>query len=495
MSEWESRAPIQPDNPLPQLGGEPRVPPHDLSAEAAVISACLVDASAVDLAIPIVRPEDFYAESHRRIFEAIGDLHAKVKPADVVQVATWLRDHDRLLQIGGMSYLTEILNAAPAVAHVEVYAETVARKARVRRMQQTAQRIVAESYAAIADEDDWLDRAATKMHEVALSGSRHRAPIETMPSVLHRVFDKIDRDHQQASDGKCVGLPTGFARFDEATGGLHNGELTIVAARPGVGKTALAMNVVSTVAKTGIGVVVFSFEMPNEQIVSRALCSEAGLEERLLRTGQLSAKDWTAITHAACSLGEMKHVYLADRPCNLLDLRSYVRARQADMHRGGIRLGLVVVDFAQLMLGRSGVAHREEAVSENARGLKLLAKDVSCPVVVLSQLNRNVEARSDKRPMLSDLRESGALEEQGDVIVGMYRDDYYNARSKRPGVCELILLKHRHGPTGTVEVGFHGPTTRFFDLPHEERDEASTALAPPQRAANGMAPRDWHDDA
>lgn len=447
-----------------------RVPPHDLDAEAAVLSASMLDPDALPKVRAIVRPEAFYGEAHRQIFAgcvAVSDGGAAV---DVVSVATWLRDHGRLTQVGGMAYLTEVLNAAPAVQHVETYAETVARKARVRRVQQIAQRLAIEAYEPIHDEDEWIDRAERQIHEVAAS-RLDASPPETMRGVVQHVFEKLLEASKRAEQGldAFTGIRTTFERWDESTGGLHRGESTILAARPGIGKTALLMNVAFAIALQNLGVIVFSLEMPNEQIVMRALCSAAGVDGRKARTGMFDRSDWAKLTPAAQRVSTPEHFYLVDRPTGLLDMKSYVRARASEMAKSGVRLGLVAVDYIQLMAWREGIRSREEAVSENARGLKLLAKEMDCPVIGLSQLNRGVEQRPDKRPMLGDLRESGAIEEAADSVIGMYRDDYYNEESDRAGIAELLLLKSRHGPTGTIEVGFDAKSTTFFNL----REDAS----------------------
>ena len=442
---------------------ESRVPPHDLRAEGAVLSASLADGATLAKAAAIVRPSDFYSEAHRRIFEAALALLEVGQPVDVVTVLTWLKDHDWLAQCGGPAYLTEVLNAAPTVANIETYAETVARKARLRGLILACQRVVSQGYSPLEDEDAFIDRAEAAIHEV--SAARRGSKVDTMRAALHRAFAKIQDASQRAVTDRYTGTPTGFTALDEQTGGLHDGEQTIIAARPGIGKTAWAMNVAVRFAARGLGVVAFSLEMPNEQLAMRALCSEARVDVRKARVGAFDRNDLRRLTDAVVVAARPEHFYLIDTPSTLLDMRAIVRARAADMARTKTKLGLIVVDYAQLMEGREGIRSREEAVAANARGLKLLAKEANTHVLLLSQLNRGVETRADKRPMLSDLRESGALEEAADCVIGMFRDDYYDRDSKRPGVVELLLLKHRHGPTGTVEIGFDAPSTTFSDLP------------------------------
>jgi replicative DNA helicase len=421
----------------------------------------MIDPDAFPKVSPILKPEHFYSEAHRRIYEACESLSEGGKPIDVVQVATWLKGHDRIGQIGGMAYLTEVLNTAPAVANVVSYAEIVASKARVRKLVQICQRITSEGYQPMEDEDAFIDRAETAVHQV--SADKRRLSVETMRSALQKVFKQI-QESDQRREQKYSGTPTGLTVLDDHIGGLHAGEQTVIAARPGIGKSALMMSIASKVADQDLGVIVFSLEMPSEQLAIRALCSAANVDVRKARVGAFDAGDLRAITDAIGPAIRPEHYYLVETPCTLMDVRGIVRARQADMARTGTKLGLVAVDYAQLMDAREGVKNREEAVAINARGLKMLAKEVGAAVVLLSQLNRGVESRADKRPMLSDLRESGAIEEAADCVIGMYRDDYYYEDSKTPGIVELILLKHRHGPTGTIEVGFRAQSTSFYNI-------------------------------
>jgi replicative DNA helicase len=438
------------------------MPPHDLPAEAAVLSAVLIDPEAYPTAAAIVRPDAFYAEAHRRMFEAAGELHAAGQPIDYLTLSTRLRELGRLEQVGGLAYITEVLNAAPAAVRVEAYADIVARKARTRKVLLLSQRLAAEAYAGVDDDDEWLDRAEQLLHEVAQSRA-DRTPPDTMHDALKRVFQKLQEAYNRAP-GQIIGCTSGLVELDEATGGFHAGESTVLAARPGMGKTALAMSIASHRVAMGDGVVVFSIEMPNEQLATRTLCSSARVDVRKARTNRFDAHDWARMTATVAKLPPQHLFYLHDQPVSLLEMRSLVRARQSDMTRAGTKLSLVVVDYLQLMKAPHGVKAREEAVSENARGLKLLSKELGVPLLVLSQLNRGVEVRTDKRPMLSDLRESGAIEEAADCAIGMYRDDYYHDDSKTPGIVELILMKQRQGPTGTVSIGFEASTVTFRNI-------------------------------
>ena len=464
---------------------ESRVPPHDLEAEAAVLSAVMVDPLALDKVCEFLKAEHFYSEAHRRTFEACVELGSEGKPIDVVQVATWLRDRDRLAQVGGVAYLTEVLNAAPAVANVAAYGKTIHEKWRVRQLILACQRVTAQGYTGYGDSQQFIDSAEQAVYEIART--RDSNSVRTLKQVMHETFDRISRAN--ARGARITGIATGFDRYDRITSGLHDGELTIVAARPGMGKTSLVLNMAVNVAspqqlesahdpndrweEPGYGVLVFSLEMPREQICNRMLCSEAKVDVSRVRTGMLAQSDWSKLTQAAAHLSGL-NVWIDDSPAlSILELRSKVRRLQAEFDRvapeGGEkkrRIGLVVVDYLQLMKGRDGAPSREQEISEISRGLKQLAKELSLPVIALSQLNRAVETRGEKskRPQLSDLRESGAIEQDADNICFIYRDDYYNRETADRNVAELIVAKQRNGPTDTVRVRFDAQYTRFDNL-------------------------------
>ena len=472
---------------------EGRVPPHDLDAEAAVLSAVMVDPLAFDKVNEHIAPEQFYSEAHRRIYEACRELAAAGRPVDVVQVASWLRDRDRLAQVGGMAYLTEVLNAAPAVANVGAYAKTIQEKWRVRQLILACQRVTAQGYVGYGEAQEFIDSAEQAVYEIART--RDASTMRTLKESIYDAFNTITKANARGS--RITGISTGFSRYDRMTSGLHNGELTIVAARPGMGKTSLVLNMAVNVAspqqlesardpnlrweEPGYGVVVFSLEMPREQIVNRLLCSEAKVDVSKLRTGMLQPVDWNNLTRAAAHLNNLK-VWVDDSAVlSVLDVRSKVRRLQAEFDKTDPatgektqRIGLIMVDYMQLMKGREHVASREQEISEISRGLKQLAKELSLPVIALSQLNRAVETRGEKskRPQLSDLRESGAIEQDADNICFIYRDHYYNKETADRAVAELIVAKQRNGPTGTVKVRFDAAYTRFDNLAEGEYDEA-----------------------
>lgn len=468
-----------------------RVPPHDLDAEAAVLSALLLDRDALDRVLDILKAEHFYSEAHRRIYEAALDLSSKGSPVDIVSVAGWLRDRDRLAQVGGAAYLGQLVDAVPAVAHLPTYARMVREKWRVRQLISTCQRVAAEAYGDIGDVQPFIDRAEQAIYDIARTPES--SSIQRLQPIIKTIFDQLTDLAQRGE--RITGTPTGFERLDAMTSGLHKGELTIVAARPGMGKTSLVLNMAVNVAAPrsittatpdgleetqevpGLGVAVFSLEMPREQLASRMMCSEGRVDVSRLRQGHLQERDWQNLTQAAAFLHRLP-IWIDDTPgLNVLELRAKVRRLQAECNRGeteATRIGLVIIDYLQLMSGRKDAQSREQEISEISRSLKQLAKELEVPVIALSQLNRAVETRAtkDKRPQLSDLRESGAIEQDADNIFFIYRDDYYNRdESEQKGIAEIIVAKQRNGPTGKVKVRWNAEYTRFDNLAASEYDQ------------------------
>jgi replicative DNA helicase len=474
----------QPELPSP----DGRIPPNDLDAEAAILSAILIDPGAIDKVLEFLRAEHFYSEAHRRIFEAALELREKGQPVDYIQVSSYLRDRERLQQVGGMPFLTELLNVAPALANVEAYARTVFEKSRVRQIILAAQRVVAEGYVDYGEAQSFIDRAEQSIYQIARTGSS--SSVEHIRPILIRSFEKMQAAAQNGS--WVTGVPTGFDRYDRLTSGLHEGDLSIVAARPGMGKTSFVLNIAQNVSRPrvvespdqpgkrsevpGVAVMVFSLEMPREQLTNRMLASEARVDVSKMRSRALTTEDWAKLTTAAALLSKLP-IYIDDTPSvTLLEVRAKMRRLIAEYERktDGTRVGLLIIDYLQLMKGRDGVTSREQEISEISRGLKGLAKELKLPVIALSQLNRAVESRSEKskRPLLSDLRESGAIEQDADNIIFIYRDDYYNKEeSEEQGIAEIILAKHRNGATDTVKVRFEREYTRFSNLPEGEFTE------------------------
>lgn len=450
-----------------------QMPPFDADAEAAVLSAALIRGhEAVDEVGDIVFPEHFYSERHRRIFEAASDLAAKGEPVDLVSVASWLRAEKRLEQVGGMGYLIEVANAAPAVTAEALrhYATTIRERATLRSVLATCQVAAAAIYGGVAEPTPFLQELESALHSATME--RRTANAQEFKDLVRTTFESMTK--RAAAGERIAGHPTGFTRLDESLAGLHGGDLTILAARPGMGKTSLAMNIAMNVARRGLGVVVFSLEMPGEQLASRALCSEARVDVQKVRTGKFVASDWSRLTETIGVIGAVPLTVVDTADLPLAAMRTILRRKQSELTQQGRKLGLVVIDYLQLMTGKeSRQTTRDQQLSEITRGLKATAKEADVPVMALSQLNREVEKRSDKRPQPSDLRESGAIEQDADNILFIYRDDYYDADSREPNIAEVIIAKQRNGPTGTVKLRFDGAYTRFDNLASGEWDDAA----------------------
>jgi replicative DNA helicase len=462
---------------------EGRVPPNDVVAERALLNLWLVDNAFVDLAADIVRPEMFYDEANRRIAEACLDFWGKGQKFDAVTVSSWLKDRDRLAQVGGMPYLGTVLTTAHSANTAPALANIVADKYRIRCLILECQQIAARGYVESQNAAEYIERAESGIYAIA-----HEGQVETsfhIKAVLKASGKKI---LETSGSGRMIsGRATGLARLDRLTSGLHDKDLTIVAARPGLGKTSYAAQIAVHVAEGDLahkcppaGVLFFSLEMPADQICNRMACARGRADWSKLRTGIFNPTEWERWSAAALELSRLP-IWVDDKPSmGLLDIRARVRRKQAEIARIYERaseadrarlpkgLGLVVIDYLQLM-APGDEDNREQQISALTRGLKGLAKESNLPFVVLSQLNRGTESRGDKRPGLADLRESGAIEQDADNVVLLYRDDYYmKEKSKEPGVAEIIVAKQRSGATDTVKVKFDARYTRFEDLPEGE---------------------------
>ncbi len=488
MGDFKGRRPPRDPPEPPTING--RVPPHDLDAEAAVLSAILLDKQALDQVAEILKPYHFYSKANGRIYEASTELTLRSTPVDIVTVASWLRDREVLQQIGGASYLAQIADAVPAVAHDTAHARVVYEKWRVRQLIAQCQRISAEGYGDVGIVQAFIDGAEQAVYELARSPES--TSVQPIAAVLKTAFEKITAAAERGD--RITGISTGYERLDAKTAGLHDGDLMIIAARPGMGKTSFVLNLGVNVAsprqiaapgpgeaghggpmreEPGYGVIVFSLEMPREQVGTRIVCAEGRVDVGKLRRGFLQPDDWRRLTESASYLSNLP-IWIDDTPAiSILELRAKIRRIQAEYNRPATdkqperRLGLVADDYLQLMKGRDGVASREQEISEISRGLKQLAKELMVPVIALSQLNRAVETRTtkDKRPQLSDLRESGAIEQDADTIVFIYRDDYYNPETtSMAGIAEIIIAKQRNGPTGKVLTRWTASCTRFDNL-------------------------------
>ena len=442
-----------------------RVPPHNLEAEESLLGAMLLSRDAITAAVEAhVESSDFYKPAHGHIYEAIQSLHGQGEPADPVTVAEELRRADLLDGIGGRAALLLIQANTPASANAGHYARIVNELALLRRLIGVAGDIAEMGYDTSDDVTETLDRAEALVFEVA-----ERRVSDTMVGIRDALQDTLDElEARYGDDSDLVGVPTGYDEVDKKLHGLQRSNLVILAARPGMGKTSLALGMARNVAtQTGRPVVFFSMEMGALELTKRLLAMEAGVDATRLWTAKLTEPDWGKISHAVGRLAEAQ-LHIDDNPhCTVMEMRA--KARRLRARHGD--LGLVVVDYIQLMTpsstGRRAAENRQVEVSEISRGLKILARELECPVIALSQLNRQLEYRQDKRPMLADLRESGGLEQDADVVAFIYRDEVYNPESDDRALAEIIIAKHRNGPTGTARLVFRPERAEFVNMAHE----------------------------
>ncbi|TBH20131.1 replicative DNA helicase [Thermus thermamylovorans] len=442
---------------------EGRIPPHSLEAEQSLLGAILLDSEVLDeLESLLPSPEAFYAEAHRKVYAAMQALRAQGKPVDLVTLAEELSRRGELEGVGGVSYLAQLSEATPTAAYAEHYARIVAEKWTLRRLIQAAGEAMRLAYEEAGSLDEILDTAGKKILEVALAQTETEA--RGMRELVHETFEHIEALFQ--NKGEVAGVHTGFKELDGLIGTLSPGSLNIIAARPAMGKTAFALTIAQHAAlREGVGVGIYSLEMPAAQLTLRLMCSEARIDMNRVRLGQLTDRDFSRLVDVAGRLAEAP-IFIDDTPdLTLLELRA--RARRL---RSQHRVGLLVIDYLQLMSGPGagkGGENRQQEIAAISRGLKALARELHIPVIALSQLSRAVEARPNKRPMLSDLRESGSIEQDADLVMFIYRDEYYNPHSEKAGIAEIIVGKQRNGPTGTVELQFHAQHVRFNDLARE----------------------------
>ena len=438
---------------------DPKIPPQSSEAEASLLGSLLIDADAVVKIADLVRPEDFYDERHKYIYESAIALYEKHSPIDILTLTDDLKNKQLLDIVGGASYVTELTNFVPTAAHVEQYAEIISTKAMRRRLIKASQDIVAFSYDEARGFKELVEEAEARLFEVS---NRHVSQdLISLESILSGSFDRLDDLHKDK--GKIRGVPTGFRDLDNILAGWQRSDLIILAARPSMGKTALSLNFAHNVAvKANLPVLVFSLEMSKEQLVDRLLAAEAGVDAWNLRTGNLTDADFEKIGQAMGTLSEAQ-MFIDDTPgITVSDLRTKAR-REA--HRQDI--GLIIVDYLQLMSGGSrfaGEGNRVQEISEISRGLKGIARELNVPIIALSQLSRSVENRSPQIPQLADLRESGSIEQDADVVAFIYREDYYNPDTDRRSIVDLFIKKHRNGPTGHVELYFDKEKQRFRSL-------------------------------
>lgn len=442
---------------MAELLTQDRIPPHNLEAEQAVLGAIFLEPSVIVTATEILSPEDFYRVSHQRIFEAMVRLTDRGEPIDLVTVTNELDERDLLNEVGGVSYLTDLASSVPTAANLEYYAKIVEEKAILRRVIQAATHIVTKTFDESDDVTEVLDFAEKTIFEV--SQNKATGNFKNIKDVLIDVYDNIEQLHHHKGD--VTGIPTGFKDLDRITSGFQKNDLIIIAARPSVGKTAFALNIAQNVAiHARENVAIFSLEMGAEQLVMRMLCAEGNIDAQRLRTGKLEEEDWSKLTMAMGSLSDAG-IYIDDTPgIKVSEIRS--KCRRLKQEHG---LGMVLIDYLQLIQGSgNSKENRQQEVSEISRSLKALARELEVPVIALSQLSRSVEQRQDKRPMMSDIRESGSIEQDADIVGFLYRDDYYDKESEKENIIEIIIAKQRNGPVGTVELAFVKEYNKFVDL-------------------------------
>jgi len=442
------------------------VPPHNVEAEESVLGAVMLSAEAAAVALEQLRPEDFYRPAHQSVFEGITALFDGNQAIDAITVSDWLRRNDELERVGGIAFLNHLMDAVPATSNVGYYVEIVDETASRRRLMRAGATVTQIAMQSERPIDEALDSAEAEVFAVA--DRRVGEGLSRLGPLLQTTLEKIEEVGTRGGD--ITGVPTGFRDLDKKLAGLHPANLIVVAARPSMGKSALTLNIAQNVAETGKPVAFFTLEMSREEVVQRLLSSMASVDSNKLRTGQLGPEMWQKLARESSKLYEMPF-YVDDSP----DLTvTTIRAKCRRLKRKS-DLGLVVVDYLQLMQGPARSDNRQQEIAEISRSLKNLARELEVPVIGVSQLNRGLESRTDKRPQLGDLRESGAIEQDADVVMFIYRDDYYNDEAIK-GLADILIAKHRSGATGAVKVTFAAEFTKFDDLPHGYTSQ----MPPPQ---------------
>jgi replicative DNA helicase len=450
--------PIAPASGDPQIAAL-RVPPHSVEGEQSVLGGLMLDNEAFDKVADILREEDFYRYDHRLIWQQIARLIERSQPADVVTVFEALQTAGKADEVGGLVYLNSLAHETPSAANIRRYAEIVRDRSILRRLISTSDDIATTALNPQGkDTRQILDEAESKIFQISEDGSRGQIGFQPLQDLLGKVVERVDELYNRSNPNDVTGVPTGFTDLDRMTSGLQPSDLVIVAGRPSMGKTSLALNMAEHVAiDQGLPVAVFSMEMGATQLAMRMVCSVGRLDQQRLRTGRLVDDDWPRLTGAIQKMQEA-HLFIDETPAlNTLELRA--RARRLARQCG--QLGLIIVDYLQLMAASSTGENRATEISEISRGLKALAKELKCPVIAVSQLNRALEQRPNKRPLMSDLRESGAIEQDADLIIFIYRDEVYNPESPDKGTAEIIISKQRNGPIGAVRLTFVGQFTKF----------------------------------
>lgn len=433
-----------------------RVPPHNIEAEQSVLGAIIMDIDAVGIASEILRPSDFYRPDHQQIYEAIMELYNNSEPIDLVTIQNKLIEKGILEQVGGLGYITQLATIVPTSAHIKQYAKIVESRSVLRKLIRASSEISAKSFEAQEDIDEIVNYAEKQIFDIMQD--KHTDDFSPLSEVLVTSLEKIEAAYM--NKGQITGIASGFTDLDYRTAGFQPSDLILVAARPSMGKTAFALNVAQHVAiKQKKKVALFSLEMSKDQLVNRMLCSEAMIDAQKIRTGSLDNEDWKKIARAIGPLSAA-NIYIDDTPgITISEVRA--KCRRLKLEQG---LDFIMIDYLQLMSGSGKNESRQQEISDISRALKGLAREMDAPVIALSQLSRACEARADHRPMLSDLRESGAIEQDADVVMFLYRDEYYHPDTEQKNIGEVIVSKQRNGPTGTVELMWLGQYTRFVNL-------------------------------
>ena len=455
MGNWDGSVfPIFQKGIKMELG---KIPPNDIEAEQAILGCMLTDKDAVISAVEILKEDDFYREDNKAIYAAIMNLYNKAEPIDIITVKAELASIGKLESVGGLEYLAGLPEKVPTTANVDKYIKIVEEKSVLRSLIKTSNELITLGYDDTQEVDDIINIAEKKVFN--LMQNRNQKGYTPIKDVLVDTFAQLEQLYNQKQ--QITGVPTGFLDLDYKTSGLHKSDLVLIAARPAMGKSAFAINIASNAAvRAKIPVVIFSLEMSKEQIVNRILCSEAMVDSNKIRTGKVEEDDWVKLAGTLGPLSEAE-IYIDDTPgISITEIRAKCRKLKLEKN-----IGLVVIDYLQLVQGTSKKNNsREQEISEISRSLKILAKEIDVPVIALSQLSRAAEQRPDHRPMLSDLRESGAIEQDADIVMFLYRDDYYNPDTEKKNIAEVIIAKHRAGSTGTVELLWLSNFTKFANI-------------------------------
>lgn len=434
-----------------------KVPPQDIEAEQAVIGSMLTDQDAVIAAIEVLKPVDFYREDNNIVYEAITNIFNRSEPIDIITLKAELSAMGKLEAVGGLEYIASLPDKVPTTANVERYIKIVEEKSMLRSLVKTANEIISLGYDETENVEDIMDTAEKKIFDVMQR--KNQKGYSSIKDILVDSFTQLEALYNQK--GHITGVPSGFNELDKKTAGFHNSDLILIAARPAMGKTAFALNIGTYAAtRANIPVAIFSLEMSKDQLANRILCSEALVDGNNVRTGNLEDDDWAKLAETSGELSTAE-IYVDDTPgISVMEIRAKCRKLKLEKN-----IGLVIIDYLQLIQGTGKrSASREQEISEISRSLKILAKEINVPVIALSQLSRAVEGRPDHRPMLSDLRESGAIEQDADIVMFIYRDDYYNEDTEKKNIAEIIIAKQRTGSTGTVELAWIPSYTKFANL-------------------------------